>query len=186
MPNFAPNYTPRVRVTYRVQGALHRLVARIARGSDISAAETAIADLDTAISQLNDRLYVDWEFVGADFCDQDSNLFDPLAVSFSLTVGTIATGTRPGTQKALELTCPYRTSNNGHGFVALYGTGFSPGTEGSTGDFRVTAGEDADVLNFIEALQSAPWVGGNNNSARFKNYVNIHFNRRWERRVRNG
>ena len=186
MSDHAPNFTARVRITYRVQGGLHRSVSRLARGSTIEDASTLVSGLDIAIANMNPHIYADWEFIDASWAPEDQDTFDPLGTGFVTVVGGQATTIRTNSAKAVQMTLPYTGPGGQHGFFNLYGSAFFPGLDLGADDFRVTGLEEPDVASYADAMNALPIVGGAGNGVVFKQYVNVHFNRKAERRVRNG
>lgn len=186
MADFAPTYTARVRITYRVQTHLHRLGLRLARGSSEGDGAAASALVATAVATLNASLWTDWEYVQTEFCPEDSAFFLPVVADWSAVVGAVSTAARTPVRGAVEATLPY-TTNGGHkSFFALYGTVFTPESSGVSDDFRLTPTELATVGDYRAAWEEIDWVGGDNRPGHTKLYLNIHYNRKWERRIRGG
>lgn len=186
MADYAPNYTGRVRIVYQVQSKTHRLGFRIARGSTSSDAVAQADLMAAAVAELNADIYTDWTYIGAEYAEEDQPFFIPITSDWSGVVGTLSVASRAESAAAMQVTCPYITSGGHKSFVTLYGTGYIPTNSQPGSDFRILNAERAAVAAFTAALGSLDTVGGDNLNLGFKPYVNIHYNRRWERRVRNG
>lgn len=185
MPDYAPNYTPRVKLRYSCQGRNHVLVVRAPRDTTTVEALAIVEQLGAALTTFgDDHLYVDFATTGWEYAAQDTTIFLPLVTAVTVTGAKSAVG-RPINQIAMQMTMPYRTDSGGHGFLCLYGTDFN--VYGSTEqDFRVLSNEDLAVETLHDSVQLIALVGGDNANPVFKPYVNIGFNARWKRRVRNG
>lgn len=185
MPDYAPQYTPRVRMSYTCQGRTHRSVVRLPRGSLLAAGVSTANDLYSALGDFGiEHLYADWEVTGWAFCPEDTTVFIPFSGPTGV-LGAVSTTGRPINQIAMQMTVPYRTAGGGHGFYSLYGTDFNV-YGGAEQDFRVTAAEDAAVAAFRGQLATFGLYGNDNFAAIWAPYANIGFNARWKRRVRNG
>ena len=178
MADYAPNYTPRLKMRYSCQSRNHIAVVRLPRDTSEVEADAVSGQLTDALNTFGlTRLYTDWTVIGWEYCHQDSSVFLPRPTPDLIAGGASVTG-RPVNQIAMQATFPYRTDAGGHGFFCLYGTNFNV-YGGVEQDFRVTSAEQADVSEL--AL-----VGGDNANPVFRPYCNIGFNARWKRRVRNG
>lgn len=185
MPDYAPQFTPRIHLLYTCQSKNHLATFRIARGSDEAIAVTEAEAIAAALNTFGaEHFYTDWEVRGWEWADADSTVFLPITVTTEIAGGVSTTG-RPVNQVAMEMTVPYRTLAGGHGFLCLYGTNFNV-YGAPEQDFRVTGTEDATVGELIGQLSLLTLVGGDNEEIRLKPYANIGFNARWKRRVRNG
>jgi hypothetical protein len=185
MPDYAPTFTSRLHWLYACQGKNHVATFRFQITDTIELANAHATELVTAMTAFaEEHFYTDLETRGWEWAEADSTVFIPIP-SPEPPVGGVSTTGRPPNQIAMQCTLPYRTIQGGHGFFNFYGTNFNVyGTPEQ--DFRVLASEDSAVADLITNFSPIGFRGGDNQEIIIKPYVNIGFNARWKRKVRNG
>lgn len=185
MPDYAPNFTSRLHWLYACQGKNHVATFRFQITDTIATAVAHAEELVTALTAfIAAHGYTDLTTRGWEWCEADSTVFLPIG-SVPGPVGEVSTTGRPINQVAMQCTLPYRTIAGGHGFFNFYGLNFN--VYGSPEqDFRVLATEDSAVADLVANMSPIGFRGGDNQAIVVKPYVNIGFNARWKRKVRNG
>lgn len=79
--NYAPNYTPRVRVKYKSHEKTHTLTVRPAT-NDTGGFNTAVSLVDNILTLMKPLMSNNAAVLGADFAYEDSETFLPLDYSF--------------------------------------------------------------------------------------------------------
>src|SRR5205809_216539 len=90
MPDFAPNWTPRLRLTYQVYGAKHKVQFRFVRGHTIADAADMGGAMAVVLNALAPVRHTTWTPLSLDFAPMDSDVFLPVAMP------TITGGTNSG------------------------------------------------------------------------------------------
>jgi len=185
MPDYAPNFTSRLHWLYACQGKNHVATFRFQITDTIATAAAHVEELITALTPfIEARGYSDLTTRGWEWAEADSTIFLPVTTAATLS-GTQSTTGRPINQVAMQVTLPYRTIAGGHGFFNFYGTNYN--VYGSPEqDFRVLATEDSAVDDLVTNMSPIGFRGGDNQEIVIKPYINIGFNARWKRKVRNG
>ena len=190
MPDFAPNFTSRLKVRYKANGANHSSTWRypgVGDGPELGAILTAAGGFYNAVINM---LYDDFQFLGCAYALRGSNIFiptDPLAL---LVTPPTDNTTRKPREKATVVSFVGRTNAGLRAIIYLYGTDFGNATVDEAGedDFRVFLGENTAVASGINALiaAGADIVGNDGNPVNWYGYVNWKYDDYWLRKVRTG
>ena len=79
--DYAPNYTPRVRVKYKSHEKTHTLTVRPA-SNDTGGFNTAVSLVDNILTLLKPLMDKNARILGADYAVEDSDVFLPLSYDF--------------------------------------------------------------------------------------------------------
>jgi hypothetical protein len=186
--DYAPNYTPRLRVRYKAAGRIHTQTWRFVGTGATPDITAAIAAVNNYYSAISPSMLSDWTLVGAAAAGRDSNIFVPVT---GVVFGTGPTPFDPADRAvtALALSFVGRTVLGLRAVVYQYGTAFSDiGVAGVGNDFRIYAAEDSNIANAITALQGAgaTLCGNDGDAISWYPYVNLKVNDYWLHRVRSG
>lgn len=187
MPDFAAVDTPRVRVHYRVQALDHSIEGRMPIDDTIINAPDYINILTDMLTALVGSRYSDWSVLGYDFRAQDSEVAIPISAG-SVTApaaGTVSTSGRVAGQAAAQMRFEGRSTGGSKCSITLFGTNWL--LTGVSEDFRITYAENSGVANAIDALNNMTTqlraIDGQ--PVVWKQYVNLKYNDRVMRRLRN-
>ncbi len=191
MPDYAPTYTPRLRLTYASQGATHRMMVRMPRNFLVADLGNYQNKLIQVLNTLTTWRYTDWTQLGWDLALVDSPIFLPVAYfgSTALAAGTKALpASDAGFYIPFHITFVARTAQGGRVALFVYGVALAGLGAGESGDWRVTSAEDAVVANAVGALATNPLSTGNDDApvVAWKPYVDFGYAARWVRRERRG
>jgi hypothetical protein len=186
MPDFAPNFTARLRVRYRAALAVHTQTWRypgVGDGPELNSALTAVGNFYTA---LGSNMFDDWVVLGCTFATRGSDVFLP---TFGIVVagGVSIPAGNPGI-KACAMSAVGRTNAGLRAVVYQYGWGSSISMSSEGNDFRILPGEDTNWDNAYAALVSAGSIlcGNDGNAINWYPYANLKANDYWVRKVRQG
>lgn len=187
MADFAPNYTPRYKITYSSLGATHTMQFRLPRSFNLADLGAIQGKIAAFLGALNDVRYDDWTVLGASFAAVDSDIFLPAGAP-AVAAGTVVSTGVAAYNKALHLSFPARSAAGLRGILYLYGVSFAGlGLSPEIDDFRVTSVEDASVGSAVNALNASPEFYGNDNEVlSWYEYANWKYNDHWLRVVRKG
>ena len=190
MADFAPHYTPRYRVLYRVGGKGHRFTWRLPRGTSSGVAITAAEMATDFLDLLGPVRYTSWTVEGAEWANTDSNVFFPV-VAPSPVAGSI---TEIGASVNKMIT-QYRFEGKGTNAATaskvnfpIFGLSFDQ-DDSIVSDYRISAAESDEIsqaTNLLNIFTSLDLFAIDNSPAIWRPYVNVKTNDRWRNRVRKG
>ncbi len=186
MADFAPNFTPRYKVKYRVQGTGHSFTWRLPIGTT-SADLTPFVDKATAfLAALEASLWADWLVLGATFAAGGSDVFLPAAAPASPTGGA-STGSRTNAARVAFAQFVGRGAAGSRASFYIYGLDLEQESPAG-GDFRVLTTESAPISTGIGVLTETPplLVAIDDSEASWYPYVNIKDHDHWVHKNRNG
>jgi hypothetical protein len=141
MTTYAPTFTPRLRVHYKVGGIAHSIQVRGPRGASLATMETLKDPVANCFVAVAAFLYDDFEWVSAEVALTDSEIFVPIAVSGIVPVGGVVLGTTSAVLRIRGLTISGRAPGS-RGRFTMYGLSLPQGDITSTaGDGVLTAAE---------------------------------------------
>jgi len=186
MADFAPNFTPRLKLTYRVQSVNHSFTWRLPRGTHIAGVGPYVAKQTAFLAALQGLMFNDWTVLTNAFSEEDVDIFLP-----------VATPTQPTGAGDLSARKPENKAN----FLQFVGRG-TAGSKGSFyvygcvvevdsavgGDYRVTTLENSAISGSVGILTETgdPLVAIDNSDMRWYSYVNLKANDHYVHKVRNG
>lgn len=157
MSDLAPNWTPRIRVRYRVQSRNHSFLFRMKRDQGEANLASYIGKIESWLAAVQASLYSDFAVQGCEWAAVDSDVFLPTTPPDSPT-GALSTSGRPGNQQSLGVTFTGRASSGAKWKVTLFGFGTLP-AHTSGDDWVILPAENAAVAAGITALSElAPTV----------------------------
>jgi hypothetical protein len=187
MPDYAPTYTPRLRVKYRAAGVEHTMLLRAARGASmattISQRESIFHGIFNAVASL---LADDFTFITEDWAATDSDVFIPTGSLPAAVTGALATTTWTPEQKVTATTLSGKGTDGVKIHVAMYGLYWDRNDKTApAANGLVTPGESTPVDNAIAAISGATTtISGT--VATFYNQATIKTNDRLLKLVRRG
>lgn len=186
MTAFAPNWTSRVRISYYHARRPHTLNLRFPgpiTGSGLTDILTTVVAFQTALAPL---LWDDFTFNSVSACDIDSNIFLPQP-SIGGAPGAVLSTDLNGEDKAWTGVFVGRTANGNPAHFSIVGLVHQNIIEEGQGhNFRVIAGENADIDAAIDVLQGAAStiVGNDGSPVTWYDYVNVSPNARQKKITR--
>lgn len=189
MPDYAPNYSPRLVVKYRHAGAVHRFGVRVGRGITSTPA-AIVTKVRAVLATLQPALFQDWSALDGTYYPQDSFIGTPVDVA---DLNTIAPEQNVSlivpSHKAAQGRWEARGNFGGRTAFVLYGL-YLPNFASNLPlrDFRVTPSEASWVGDAATALNelSPAFVPPGDASAVWRSYLNVKINDYWMGRLRNG
>lgn len=186
MPNYAPNYTPRLRVRYSSRTKTHAVTWRAARGE--TDPSSLVEKMELYLNALTSLRWTDFTVLGADWAETDADIFLPVTPP-APDAGTLSTAGSTVATAAGAISHPGRSANGLRAIFYLYGTGIvQDATSGNESDFRVLGSEVAAVSTAIGVLNETgyPLRGNDGATVTFYPYVNTKYNDHWVRKLRRG
>lgn len=186
MADFAPNFTPRVKMTYKAGNKPHSLIVRGVRGSTIADAPALANRIAVFVHELRIYLYSDFAWKSVSWCDQDSEVFLPVSVSLLAPGGEASPTARIAADDAIQVRAEGVSASGARTSFSIYGLLFRP-SAGSTADFRVYGSELAEVNTAIGALTEiggAQLYSADGALAMWHNYLNYKYNNYYTTRLR--
>lgn len=186
MADYAPNYTPRLKVHYISLGSAHTMIWRDARG--VQSAAGLVAKCSAWLTAIADLLYEDWTVTGAEWAATDTDMFLPVTPPTS-PEGTIELPSQTGQARCVAVSWCGRTAAGGKARFFTYGTGIFFDTQFAINqDFRSSATEVAAVGTGVAALNAgSPYLRGNDNAVvTWYPYINFKLNDYQVRKARRG
>ena len=186
MADFAPNFTPRLKLQYRVESTNHAFTWRLPRGTLIAGVTPYVDKVTAFLAAVQGILYSDWVISSASFANEDSDIFLPVAAPTSPT----GAGDPPGrlqSQRAIFMQYVGRGAAGSKGSFYLYGSVVN--TDSTVGqDFRITNAENASVSASVGILTETgdPLVAIDNSQMHWYPYVNVKDNDHYVHKIRNG
>jgi len=186
MPDYAPNFTARYRLTYSVLSHQHTMLWRIQR----AVGSVGLALMVDKVRQYLDAMapvrFTDWTEVSAEYAPEDVDIFAPAALPGSI-AGTAVIPANSKSQGALAISHVGRSSAGQKARMFLYGTDFSPENPNViTDDFRVFTAENGIIaLGVAELNSGAPSIMASDNlPVLWYSYVNAKYNDYWVAQTR--
>lgn len=190
MADFAPHYTPRYRVLYRVGGRGHAFTWRLPRGTSSTVAQSVSAMATTFLNHLAVHRYTSWAVIGAEWANTDSNVFFPVVAPTPV----VGTATEIGssvnkmiTQYRFEGKSTNQATASKTNFC-IFGMSFDQ-DDGNLSDFRLLGSEVDEISSAINYLNTFPNIdlfAIDNAPVIWRDYVNVKTNDHWRNRVRKG
>lgn len=186
MPDFAPNWTARIRFRYSSQGATHSFTVRAPRGVTGGDYEAYANKMIVFLNAVRNARFNDWTLISVTACKEDDNVFLPQSYTTALEAG-IGGGGDPtqGANVAQYMQFVGRSALGLKGSFYLFGVSFAHIS--ATGkDYRITATESAEVSAGIAALTDVPpvLVGNDGATMSWYPYVNLKEHDYWVHRSR--
>lgn len=177
--DYAANFTPRVRLNYRVQGRDHALMARCAFDADEAGASATASKLMALVNIMAPQLYTDWVVLGFEWCLQDADIWLPLATP-ALPVflgGAASPAGRAPAQAAAQLRYEARGTSGSRASYTIFGTNWMPGATAAD-DFRIGTSENPVIAAFVTGLTeiSPQFFAVDGSSIIPKLYANVKYN----------
>lgn len=187
MPDYAPNYTHRIRVRYTACGAVHTQTWRVTAPAGITERTNAFNSIQAFYDALTALLSDDCAVLSVSEALVDSDVFLPSAFSLTL-VGTYDASVNGRSKKASATSFVGRSIAGLRAVIYQYGIVHSfASSEVPSDDFRITRDEVTEYGDAIDALNASTALVGNDGfSAVWYPYVNAKYNDYWLRRVRQG
>jgi hypothetical protein len=181
MPDFAPNYTPRVVTKYLSAGLEHDALIRGPRGAVLAdVVNGARATMTGLMTALHTLLPSDFAFISMKSCPKDDIIFSAETPPTNGTAGVIDPATMSHMNRACELNFNGRASSTPWS-MAIFGVFFSlddPASPASNG--RIEPGESAAVTAALAVFAANVGLAANNNLRPIINtYVNYKVNDHW-------
>jgi hypothetical protein len=189
MPTFAPNVTPRYKVSYQAVGRVHSLLFRGARGLSFGDMETLGATAANAM--FNPTLGVlvdDFSFLDAAVALTDSDIFLPAALP-TAEVGTADIADYSKQDSITHVTFAGRGAGGAKVNWHLFGITLNPDVlpPEVENDFKITSAEWGVIANVYTVLAAQTGLRAIDNTAiTYKSYALVKVNDHWLRKVRQG
>jgi hypothetical protein len=182
MADFAQNYTPRYRVNYRVGGNEHSFIWRVPRGTTRGDVTPYATRATLFLDALEDLRYASWTVLGAEWAEQDTDIFLPTTAPTPVA----GASTEIGSSVAKFIT-QYRFESRSVGPAGARGSfsifGLSLDIDDSImSNFRVHGIENGTISTALGVLTE---VGGpvlvcvDGATALWRPYVNVKINDHW-------
>lgn len=185
--DFAPNWTPRYKLAYRVQGVSHVMTWRTARGTG-NAVDEVSGRMEAFLTQLRPVLFASWRPESLSYCAQDSDTFVPTGYTPSLAAGGVVEDLdyTSRSYRAVQTRFEGRSELGHAAAIVIFGAAW-PLSSGPSNDFRVLASEHAAVSGALAALSElggTPITAIDGGYTYWRPYVNVRHNSHWIRVVR--
>lgn len=184
MSDFAKNHTARLRLKYVAVGKPHVMTWRYNEPEGGPTTEVW-AKIDEFFAALEPTLFTGFAFTGAEFANQNSDVFFPISVA--------ALSPTPGGGAATKGDAPAFVSFTGKtllgnpAVIYLYGVNANgDSANATTWDYRLYDTENTAVLNALTALTNPPTtlIGIDREQIIWNRYMNLGYNARAQRRAR--
>lgn len=186
MSDFAPNFTPRLRIRYTSLGKTHSQIWRVVRG--VTDPSGLVGKVHSYLNAMVPALWSDFTILGADWALEDSDVFLPVTPPAAVTGANDASGAHT-TDAAFAFSFVGRSSAGAKHRVFQYGT-TGAGAFGSVlaNDFRLNVAESAPIAAAVTALNElSPAVAANDGfGVTWYPYANMKYNDNWVKRLRRG
>lgn len=182
MADFAQNYTPRYRVHYRVGGDEHSFFFRAPRLTTRADVAPFALKATSFLDALEDLRYASWTVLGAEWAEQDTDIFLPTTPPTPVP----GAATEIGSSTAKFIT-QYRFESRSvaptgaRGSVSIFGLSLDL-DDNILGDFRVFGIENGTIstaLGILSETGGADLVCVDNGLALWRPYVNVKVNDHW-------
>ena len=186
MADFAPNFTPRLKLNYTVQSTRHAFTWRLPIGTDRTELTPFIGKLSAFLDALSDVVWTDWHITGTSFAAGGSDVFLPCADPVdAVGIGDIAGRKLSAKADFAQFVC--RGEDGARGSFYVYGTVWNE-VNVAAQDFRINNSESAEltVLTGVLNETSPMLVAIDDSNAIWYPYVNTKPNDHWAHKVRRG
>jgi hypothetical protein len=186
MADFAPNFTPRLKLAYQCQSARHATTWRLPIGTARTEVAPFVAKMSAFLQSLAGNLFNDWAVTATTFAEGGSDIFLPVSDVTQPTASSAITGRQPG-DKANYIQFVGRGEDGARASFYIYGTYYRQDTVGVT-DFRIHNAEDAVISAATGILNETPptLVAIDDSLVIWYPYVNFKSNDHWVHKVRAG
>jgi hypothetical protein len=169
MASYAPDYTPRYKAHYTAAGIQHSMQFRMHRGITDNAGEVAGAAACTVVcSYLEARLPVDFAWTSAEYAQEDSPVFVPVATLPDPIVGEIALAALSAVERITSTTFAARGAF-GRTRVSIYCPDWDEDVVGELGSRGIINGADyatiANIVTGLNALNASLATNGNSSAS---------------------
>ena len=155
MTTFAPTFTPRWRGTYICAGVQHTLTLRKPRGTSDAAMDFLNLTAAAVFDAVHGDLCEDYQWVSAEICHQDEDVFFPATTPTVTTPGGNSLSDYSPRDKVMAMTLSGKSSA-GRARISIYGLLFRGDTPGDIGaDGLVKNSELAGLATIRSILQAA-------------------------------
>lgn len=155
MPDFAPNFTARVKLTYSVFGDIHkcgiRIVASAAQSAAVAAAKSLLNDIFVAVQP---HMTATIQLLDLEYSAANSTFFAPVSLTGLTATGDINAGVLEG-DEIVQTTWSGRSIGGHKGKFVLFGLVWGIG-HADVNDFVVTGTEKPAVATVAALLPSVP------------------------------
>lgn len=188
MADYAPNWTPRYRVRYKVGGRNHSFTWRVQRGLVALDAADSLANRASAFfNALRDILYANFAILGADFAETDSDIFLP-TIAPTVDIGGPSDIGSSTTKFITQYRFEARAVTGSRYNFSMFGLSLDI-DDATASDYRISGLENPFLTaargaltelggEQLVAISGAPLV--------WKPYVNVKVNDHWVKRARLG
>lgn len=190
MPDFAPNFTCRIRIRYTSLGRIHTQQWRCPFvGAGGAGAAAAITQIQTIYDAIGPGMPPDWAVLATSVAAEDSDIFLPFTGPVPVSGGSTPPDSVLKRLKATHLSFTGRSASGNRAVVYFYGYVANSLVDVAdlTDDFRLLATEDATISGTVGALNTSPGLCANDGEVVFWNeYANIKPNDYWVKKTRSG
>jgi len=165
MTTYAPNFTPRYRVKYRVGGIDHTIQIRNARGATFSGTESDGLSIGTLVALFNAVLMDDFAFGSAELALTDSDVFLPCA-SPADPAGALDPGTFGQRERIRGLTFNGKATGSRARFT-LFGVMLDDTGTGAVGADGIVLPAELAAIASAATLASSNYRAGSGDAAIF-------------------
>lgn len=185
--DYAPNYTPRVRVKYKSHEKTHTLTVRPA-SNDTGGFNTAVSLVDDILSLMKPLLDKSAVILGADYAVEDSDVFLPLGYTFPQFAAAAPSGIDPDRyNSAIYVSFQGISALGTRTQFFVYGINHTH-KHPSLDNFRFEYGEQEQISDVIDLLLSSGSVirAIDKQGVIWRKYANYGFNAYYQRMARRG
>jgi hypothetical protein len=151
MTTYAPTFTPRLRVHYKVGRIAHSIQVRGPRGASLATMETLKDPVANCFVAVAAFLFDDFEWVSAEVALTDSEIFVPIAVSGIVPVGGIPLVAQSAYNRIRGLTISGRAPGS-RGRFTLYGLQIATSADTDIGGDGVLTAAEMPALTTIAGI----------------------------------
>jgi len=186
MADFAPNFTPRLKLEYSCQSSRHVMTWRLPISTTRGAVGPYVSKMGAFLETLADKLFNDWAVVSTNFAAGGSDVFLPVADVTQPTASAVITGRQPG-DKANAIQFVGRGENGARASFWVFGSFYRQDTASVT-DYRIHNAEDAAISAATGILNETPptLVAIDDSDVTWYPYANFKSNDHWVHKVRGG
>lgn len=186
MADFAPNFTPRIRTGYSVQGTPHHFDIRAPRGTLAGDIPDYVAKIEAFLDALQGLRFTDWVVTSCQYALTDSDLFLPIEPP-APAAGTANTAGRLATTRDFQVRFQGRSFNGARWSLSLFGLNLTSAAA-SVQDWRVTNAESADISLASGVITETPptWRAIDGAELVIYPYVSCKYNDHWVNATRHG
>lgn len=183
MANFADVNTGRFLVTYQNGGQKHTHKWRFERPQGAAPTGGQLAAISAVYDAMGSRARSDYRILSAVWISPDQRVSTP-ATAPTISVNTAILPAPTKVSESFYIRFEGRSVEGSRFNLSLMGATLGGG-EGFYGNYRINAGEDAVLGNFIEAIEGVTGlVAIDGNPLLWYQYANCGVNRYWMRQAR--